>query len=138
MASERLKEILNQSIARELAVSIQYMWQHVQVKGLAGQTVEDEIRNISIQEMKHAEAFAERLNYLGGIPTTLPETITVGESVQEMLRIDKKSEEDAIKLYKAGIELAEQEHDPTTRLLFENILKAEEEHHDFFSKVLEE
>ena len=137
MASDKLKEMLNQAIARELAVSIQYMWQHVQASGLSGETIKDEVRKISIQEMKHAEAFAERLSYLGGIPTTKPEPITVGNSVQEMMQIDKKAEEEAIQLYKAAIDLAEQEHDPTTRKLFVNILADEEEHHDFFSRVLE-
>ena len=137
MASEKLKDMLNQAIARELAVSIQYMWQHVQVTGLSGETVKDEIKKISIAEMKHAEAFAERLSYLGGIPTTKPETITVGKSVQQRMRIDKKAEEEAIELYKAAIQLAEQENDSTTRKLFVNILADEEEHHDFFSRVLE-
>lgn len=137
MASDKLKEMLNQAIARELAVSIQYMWQHVQVTGLSGETVKDEIKKISIAEMKHAEAFAERLCYLGGTPTTKPETINVGESVQQMMQIDKKAEEEAIQLYKAAIHLAEQENDSTTRKLFVNILSDEEEHHDFFSRVLE-
>ena len=137
MASEKLKEMLNQAIASELAVSIQYMWQHVQTTGLSGETIKDEVKKISIEEMKHAEAFAERLNYLGGIPTTKPGPIKVGESAQEMMQIDKKAEEEAIKLYKACIDLADQENDSTTRHLFETILAAEEEHHDFFSRVLE-
>ena len=137
MASEKLKDMLNQAIARELAVSIQYMWQHVQVTGLSGETVKDEIKKISIAEMKHAEAFAERLSYLGGTPTTKPEAINVGESVQQMMQIDKKAEEEAIELYKSAIHLAEQENDPITRKLFVEILAAEEEHHDFFSRVLE-
>ena len=54
-----------------------------------------------------------------------------------MMRIDKKAEEEAIELYKAAIQLAEQENDSTTRKLFVNILADEEEHHDFFSRVLE-
>lgn len=137
MASEQLMQMLNQAIARELAVSIQYMWQHVQAKGLSGQTIKDEIRSISIVEMKHAEAIAERLNYLGGVPTTQPEPIFVGNSVQEMVRQDKKQEEDAIRHYRAIIDLAERENDHTTRTLFESILSQEEEHHDFFSRVLE-
>ncbi|MCS3917891.1 hypothetical protein M2350_000288 [Candidatus Fervidibacter sacchari] len=41
MASERLKELLNQAIARELQVSIQYMWQHVVAKGLCSPAVRD-------------------------------------------------------------------------------------------------
>ncbi|MEW5802567.1 MAG: ferritin-like domain-containing protein [bacterium] len=137
MASAKLMEMLNQAIARELAVSIQYMWQHVQEKGISGETLKDQLRKISIVEMKHAEAIADRLNYLGGTPTTQPEPIKVGNTVHEMIQIDKKLEEDAIKHYRAIIELADHENDPVTRRLFESILAQEEEHHDFFSRVLE-
>lgn len=137
MASDKLKQMLNQAIARELTVSIQYMWQHVQEKGVPGETLKNELRKISIVEMKHAEDIAERLNYLGAIPTTQPEPIHVGNTVHEMIQIDKKQEEDAIQLYKAIIDLADNENDPVTRRLFESILAQEEEHHDFFSRVLE-
>jgi bacterioferritin len=64
MASEKLKDILNQSIARELQVSIQYMWQHVQWMGVDHYAVSDNFRSIAIEEMKHAERIAERLWYL--------------------------------------------------------------------------
>jgi bacterioferritin len=32
--------MLNQAVAREIAVSIQYMWQHVQVMGVKGIAVQ--------------------------------------------------------------------------------------------------
>lgn len=66
MASKDLLDLLNKAIARELQVSIQYMWQHVQWRGVKGFAVKDELKNIAISEMKHAEAIAERLSYLGG------------------------------------------------------------------------
>ena len=31
--SDELREMLNKAIAREIQVSVQYMWQHVQVMG---------------------------------------------------------------------------------------------------------
>ncbi|MGQ9664454.1 MAG: ferritin-like domain-containing protein [bacterium] len=138
MASKELLDLMNQSIARELQVSIQYMWQHVQWKGVKGFAVKDELKKISITEMKHAEAIAERLNYLGGKPTTKPERINVGETLKEMLEQDKKDEEGAISLYKKVIELARKEGDETTRKLFRGILADEEEHHDTFTGLLEE
>jgi bacterioferritin len=36
VASKKLLELLNKGIARELRVSIQYMWQHVLAKGIEG------------------------------------------------------------------------------------------------------
>lgn len=138
MASKELMDMLNQAIARELQVSIQYMWQHILWKGIKGFAVKDELKKIAIAEMKHAEAIAERLVYLGGKPTTQPSPISVGSNLKEMLEQDKMDEEWAITLYKRIISAAEAEEDITTAHLFRSILADEEEHHDFFSSLLEE
>ena len=136
--SQKMLDSLNQAIARELQVAIQYMWQHVQAVGIGGATVDETFREIAITEMKHAEQIAERLFYLGGTPTTKPDLIIVGGTVKEMVQADIKAEEEAIKLYKAIIRLADGEGDDTTRLIFEDILEVEEEHHDTFTKLLKE
>jgi len=138
VASKELLDLLNDAIARELQVSIQYMWQHVQWSGIKGFTVQEELKKIAITEMKHAETIAERLVYLGGTPTTKPAEIFVGKTLREMIERDVKDEENAIKLYKEIIEKARRENDVTTAVLFEGILKDEEEHHDFFTTLLEE
>ena len=127
---------MNKGIARELQVSIQYMWQHITVTGIKGAMVEDVFKEIAITEMKHAEEIAERLAYLGGTPTIKPDPIFVGSSLAEMLRLDEKAEEEAIVLYKKTIKVARDEGDSTTRRLFEQILAEEEEHIDTFSKLL--
>ena len=131
-------ELLNKAIARELQVSIQYMWQHVQWKGVKGFAVQEELKKIAVIEMKHAEAIAERLVYLGGKPTTKPEPISVGETLREMIERDKMDEENAITLYKQIIQAANNEGDITTARLFRKTLGEEEEHHDFFTSLLEE
>ncbi len=138
MTSNELMELMNKAIAREMQVSIQYMWQHVLWKGIKGFSVKDELKRIAITEMKHAEDIAERLAYLGGEPTTKPDPIQVGRNLKEMLELDKKAEEEAIKLYKKVIEVAQQEGDITTARLFRKILQEEEEHHDTFAGLLEE
>ncbi len=130
--------MLNQGIAREIQVSIQYMWQHVQWGGVRGFAVQDELKKIAIAEMKHAEAIAERLYYLGGIPTTKPQPIFVGEKLKEMIERDVKDEEGAIKLYKDIVAKARQEGDETTNRLFREILQQEEDHHDTFTTLLED
>ena len=135
--TKKLLGLLNKAIAREIQVSIQYMWQHVQVIGFEGAIVADELKSIAITEMKHAEDIAERLVYLGGVPTTKPDPIKVGRTVREMMKIDIKAEEEAIALYKSAIKVAGDEGDATTRKLFEGILADEEEHHDYFTSLLE-
>lgn len=137
-ASKEMLEMLNKAIAREIQVSIQYMWQHVQWVGVKGFAVHDEFKNIAVAEMKHAEAIAERLFYLGGIPTTKPSEIHVGEDLKQMIQADVKAEEEAMTMYKAIINLARKEKDETTKFLLLDILKDEEDHHDTFTSLLEE
>ena len=137
MASKKLMDMMNEAISLELQVSIQYMWQHVQVKGINSETVAGVVKGISMTEMKHAEKIAERLDYLGGTPTTKPAPIKVGTTVKEMLETDKKNEETGIKLYKEIIKVSDEEGDVVTRTLFESIVAEEEGHHNTFSTLLE-
>ena len=136
--SKKLLDMLNDAVARELQVAIQYMWQHVQWGGVKGFAVQSELKSIGISEMKHAESIAERLYYLGGIPTTKPTPIFVGSSLKEMVAQDIKDEANAIDLYKKIIAQATKEEDVTTAFIFKEILEQEEEHHDTFTTLMEE
>ena len=137
MASKELIEMLNKAIAREIQVSIQYMWQHVRIYGFDHLAIAEELKKIAIEEMKHAESIAERVDYLGGVPTTIPAKITVGDKPEEMITNDMHAEEEAIELYKKIIERAVEEKDYVTRELFEDILSDEEDHHNVFRTLLE-
>jgi len=129
--------MLNAAIAREIQVSVQYMWQHVQWIGVDHFAVSDKFKEIAVQEMKHAEKIAERLWYLGGVPTTKPAPINVGKGLWEMVDHDIKAEVEAMELYKKIEKQADSEGDPTTRFIFESILEDEEDHHDFFTTLKE-
>jgi bacterioferritin len=131
-ASEELLEMMNRAIAREMQVSIQYMWQHIQWVGVKGFSVKDQFKLIAINEMMHAELIADRLNYLGGVPTTKPNKIEVGETLKEMIENDAAAEVEAIALYKQIIKKCRDEDDVVTRKLFEQILEDEEGHLDMF------
>ena len=137
MASKELIDMLNKAVSMELAVSIQYMWQHVKIYGFDHIPVADELKKVAIAEMVHAEEIAERIDYLGGEPTTEPAPIRVGKTPQEMIEINKKAEEGAISFYKEIIERASQEKDYVTKRLFEGILAEEEDHHNLFTALLE-
>jgi bacterioferritin len=137
MASSKLLDMLNKAIAAELQATIQYMWQHVQWKGIEHYAVSEGIKKTAIEEMQHAEKIAERLWYLGAKPTTQPAPIFVGNSLEEMLQFDVKAEVEAITLYKEIMEVAQKEGDVATKEIFEEIEEDEEEHHDFFTSLLE-
>ena len=136
MADQQLLDLLNRSIARELQVSIQYMWHHVMAVGLPSPAIKEIFKDIAIEEMKHAEQFAERLDQLGGAPTTVPSPIMTGGDLRKMIADDVKAEQEAVQLYLEAIRRASEVGDPTTRVLFEQVLATEEDHLKTFQDML--
>jgi bacterioferritin len=72
MTSQELLDALNSALAMDLRALTQYMWQHVMAKGMESPEIKEIFKEISIEEMKHAESIADRIFYLGGTPTTKP------------------------------------------------------------------
>jgi len=70
------------------------------------------------------------------VPTTKPNPIKVGGTLEQMVKDDLQTEYEAIRLYKGQIEIAKQIGDTTTRLMLEKILTAEEEHADKWETLL--
>jgi bacterioferritin len=134
--SEKIKEALNQAIARELTAITQYMWHNVMATGMESLKIKEIFRNISITEMKHAEAFAKRLNYLGGVPTIKPNPIKVGGNLEKMIRDDLELEEGAVEMYNKHIKICIEENDYVTRRIYEEVLADEEEHLHTWNSLL--
>lgn len=133
----KLVDTLNGLRARELAVIAQYMRHHYIVTGPDGLALADEFKETAVTEMKHAEELAERIDFLGGNPTTKPGPIATAEkTLQKMAAADLAAEEDAVRLYNAAIAEADAAGDVTTRRLLESILGDEEEHVNTFSTML--
>ena len=86
--------------------------------------------------MKNAQALAERLAYLNGLPPNNIETVHVGITLVEMLKEDVQAEEEDISLYRQAIQVAGKEGDFGTKRLMEDILISEEKNLDKFSKLL--
>lgn len=127
--ADNLVDTLNALRARELAVIVQYMRHHYVMTGADASALADEFKHIAITEMKHAEALGERVDFLGGDPTTTPFNIALGaESLQSAATIDLQAEEEGAQLYRAAIRQADGAGDVVTRRLLEDILGDEEEH----------
>jgi bacterioferritin len=136
MENKELIDALNQDLSLELGAITQYMWHHAMAEGKESPAISDLFRKIGIVEMKHAEAFAERIVYLGGAPTTKPAEIKMGGDLKKMMEDDLAGERHAIKQYKAHMKLAEDMGDPITRRMLEDIIRDEEEHDDQWSTIL--
>jgi bacterioferritin len=136
VTNKKLLELLNKGIAHHLQVSVQFMWQHIMSKGIEGQAVENVFRSAAVTEMKNAEALADRIDFLDGVPTNSASPIHIGHSLEEMLKEDVQAEEEAIRVLKEAIQVAHKEGDCGTRRLLEEILVCEEMHLGKFGKLL--
>jgi bacterioferritin len=135
-------DLLNKGVERELAVSLQYMLQHAKMEKLVRRTIPENIlldkttydavgkflREIAIQEMKHAASIIERIYYLGGKATTKSGKPIIGNSISEFAKLGVKAEEEALALYRQIIETSGKIGDWETRELFEKIYGEEEGH----------
>jgi bacterioferritin len=88
----------------------------------------------SIDEMKHADSLVQRILFLGGLPNLqYLDKLLIGETVEEVIDCDLKFEEKAIGDLRDAIAHAETIKDYGSRLLYEGILKGEEDHIDYLN-----
>jgi bacterioferritin len=135
-------DLLNKAVEREIAVSLQYILQHAKMEKLVHRTIPENIlldkttydavgkflREIAIQEMKHAASIIARIYYLGGKATTKSGKPNIGDSISEFAKLGVKAEEEALTLYRQIIETSGKMGDWETRELFEKIYGEEEGH----------
>jgi bacterioferritin len=136
-ASKELLEALNDGLSEELASVVQYMWQHVVARGLESPAIASLFKETSMVEMDHAYRVAERIDLLGGVPTTAVGPVKVEGDLLAMLKGDLEAEEGAVELYRNLVKLARKEDDPVTLRLVEDILGETEEHAHKLATILE-
>ncbi len=89
----------------------------------------------SIEEMKHADDLIQRILFLDGLPNVQRlDPISIGETVEEILKSDLALEEKACTDLRAGIAYCESVRDYVSRDLLARILENEEEHIDFLDR----
>ncbi len=161
MESENHRQLLillNQGLARELQVAIQYMIQHTLLTGRKDSIIDvqpselkrsafigrhsqlwlpgNSLKKIAVAEMRHAESIAERIVALEEEPTSQPDHVLIGDSPKEMMQIDRGAEESAIQLYTQIIDVANKQADEMTAKLFHQILADEQYHLELFNRML--
>ena len=135
-ASPKFIEALNEALTEELASIIQYLWDHILARGLESPAIAEMFKGLSMVEMKHAYSIAERIDLLGGVPTTAVGPIKIGGDLRKMVDDNLKLEYDAIEMYRKLVKMAAAEDDPVSRRLMEDILGETEEHANQLETVL--
>jgi bacterioferritin len=141
---EVIVEQLNRALATEWVCVLRYMRHYYTADGLVSEPVKAHFLEHANEERGHADQLAERIVQLGSKPDLNPDTLASrshaeyreGKTLKEMVKEDLVAERIAIEAYKELIDYVAG-RDPTTRVMLEGILKAEEEHADEFRDLLE-
>jgi bacterioferritin len=134
----KVVELLNEALKAELTAINQY-WLHYRLLDNWGvKKLAQFERNESIDEMKHADRFAERILFLDGLPNFQAlGRLRIGESVEEILKADLDAELEAVEMYRDSAAYCESVKDFVSRELFTNVLATEEHHVDMLETQFE-
>ena len=134
----RVLEMLNEALKAELTAINQY-WLHYRLLDNWGvHKLAEFERHESIDEMKHADKFAERILFLDGLPNFQAlGRLRIGENVEEILKADLEAEMEAVAMYKDGVAYCESVRDYVSRDLFAEVLENEEKHVDIIEQQFE-
>ena len=134
----KIIELLNEALKAELTAINQY-WLHYRLLDNWGvKKLAEYERHESIDEMKHADKFSDRILFLDGFPNFQAlRSLRIGETVEEILKADLAAELEAVAMYREGVAYCESVKDYTSRDLFAEVLAAEEAHVDFIETQFE-
>jgi bacterioferritin len=129
-------EVLNKARGMELHAIAQYMNQHYNLDDMDYGDMAAKVKLIAIDEMRHAEMFAERIKELMGEPTAEPSAkAQKGQQVRVIFSFDANLEDNTIDAYNEFLLVCRENGDSTSVKIFETIIDEEQVHFNYFDNV---
>jgi len=133
---QKVIDVLNKARAMELQAISQYMNQHYNLDDMDYGDLAAKIKLIAIDEMRHAEQFAERVKEIGGEPVTGHDgMIGKGQEVGAIFPFDADLEDNTIDVYNQFLLVCRDNGDSISMKLFEDVIKEEQIHYNYFDNV---
>jgi bacterioferritin len=134
----KVVEALNKARAMELRAIHQYMNQHYNLDNMDYGDLAAKVKLIAIDEMRHAEMFADRIEELGGQPTSdLDGKVEKAQKVEVVFPFDAALEDNTIDTYNQLLLVCRDNGDSISVKLFETIIDEEQVHFNYFDNVSE-
>lgn len=136
--SPRVVELLNEALTFELTVTNGYFL-HARMLDSWGLTRLGKVfYDLSIDEMRDADGLIQRILMYDGHPNVQRlSPIHVGESPEEMLKLAFESEKAAVETFNASAQECHDLGDHGTAAVFEEMVRDEETHADWFESQLD-
>jgi bacterioferritin len=128
MTREKLVDGLNEDLSREYQAIIAYVNYSQVLKGAAYMNIADELAVHATEELAHALAVANHVDYLGGMPSVTPKPVKTSEKAEEMLRFDLDNERETIRQYRRRVKQAEELNEYSIAESLRGILVQEQDH----------
>ena len=133
---KKVIDVLNKARAMELQAISQYMNQHYNLDDMDYGELAAKMKLIAIDEMRHAETFAERVKELGGEPVTgHTGAIKKGQKVEGIFPFDANLEDDTIDVYNQFLLVCRDNGDAISMKIFEDIIDEEQIHFNYFDNI---
>jgi bacterioferritin len=124
----QLIDRLNDDLAREYQAIIAYVVYSQVLKGAEYMNIADELAVHAEEELHHAITIAKQIDYLGGMPTATPKTVTLSDDAKTMLRADLDNENETIRNYRERVRECEALGEYAMAEDIREILRQEQEH----------
>lgn len=133
----RVVELLNEALTVELTVTNTYFLHARMLDNWGLSKLGKVFYALSIGEMKDADALINRILMFDGHPNVQRlNPIQIGETPEEMLRLALAGEQAAVAQYNAAARSCHELGDHGTAVVFEAMVRDEEEHADWFETQL--
>ncbi len=98
-------EALNHALELEHAANVQYLSHAEIANGVNADPIIERLKEIAVDEQKHAEMFRTQIGALGGVPAMGIDKTHNATSIKEILEVNLKGEMEAVDTYRKIMQL---------------------------------
>lgn len=140
---DQVIQLLNRALASEWIAFMQYWHHYFMATDIHSPEIKEMFKEQAEGELHHIDEIGQRIQALGGVPVDKPEEITehwiksvdYGHDLPSMLEIDLIDERATVSFYSEIVRFCGFD-DIATRVIFEEILREEEEHANTLADIL--